>query len=65
MKTRKYDTRWMVGVAMFVALQLVLQITGISLIPLPFIKATTLHIPVIIGAVVLGQIGRASCRERV
>lgn len=56
MKTRKYDTRWMVGVAMFVALQLVLQITGIGLIPLPFIKATTLHIPVIIGAVVLGPL---------
>lgn len=56
MKTRKRDTRWMVGVAMFVALQLVLQITGIGLIPLPFIKATTLHIPVILGAVVLGPL---------
>lgn len=56
MKTRKHDTRWMVGVAMFVALQLVLQITGIGLIPLPFIKATTLHIPVILGAVVLGPL---------
>lgn len=56
MKTRKRDTRWIVGVAMFVALQLVLQITGIGLIPLPFIKATTLHIPVILGAVVLGPL---------
>ncbi len=56
MNTRKHDTRWMVGVALFVALQLVLQLTGIGLIPLPFIKATTLHIPVIIGAVVLGPL---------
>ena len=56
MKTRKHDTRWTVGVALFVALQLVLQLTGIGLIPLPFIKATTLHIPVIIGAVVLGPL---------
>lgn len=56
MKTRKHDTRWLVGVALFVALQLVLQFTGIGLIPLPFIKATTLHIPVIIGAVVLGPL---------
>ena len=56
MKTRKHDTRWLVGVALFVALQLVLQMTGIGLIPLPFIKATTLHIPVIIGAVVLGPL---------
>ena len=56
MNTRKHNTRWMVGVALFVALQLVLQLTGIGLIPLPFIKATTLHIPVIIGAVVLGPL---------
>lgn len=56
MKTRKYDTRWLAGVAMFVALQLVLQLTGIGLIPLPFIKATTLHIPVIMGAVLLGPL---------
>ena len=56
MKNRKRDTRWMVGVAMFMALQLALQITGIGLIPLPFIKATTLHIPVILGAVVLGPL---------
>ena len=56
MKTRKHDTRWMVGVAMFVALQLVLQITGIGLIPLPLISATTLHIPVIVGAILLGPL---------
>lgn len=59
MNTRKHDTRWMVGVALFVALQLVLQLTGIGLIPLPLIKATTLHIPVIIGAVVLGPLAGA------
>jgi len=59
MKTRKHDTRWLVGVALFVALQLVLQFTGIGLIPLPLIKATTLHIPVIIGAVVLGPLAGA------
>lgn len=59
MKTRKRDTRWMVGVAMFVALQLVLQLTGIGLIPLPLINATTLHIPVIVGAVLLGPLAGA------
>ena len=59
MKNRKHDTRWMVGVALFVALQLVLQLTGIGLIPLPLIKATTLHIPVILGAVVLGPLAGA------
>lgn len=59
MKNRKHDTRWMVGVAMFVALQLTLQLTGIGLIPLPLINATTLHIPVIVGAVLLGPLAGA------
>ena len=44
----------MVLLAMFCALMLVLQITGIGLIPLPLIKATTMHIPVILGAILLG-----------
>lgn len=59
MKTRKRDTRWLAGVAMFVALQLVLQLTGIGMIPLPLINATTLHIPVIVGAVLLGPLAGA------
>ena len=59
MKTRKHDTRWLVGVALFVALQMVLQLTGIGLIPLPLIRATTLHIPVIVGAVLLGPLAGA------
>ena len=59
MNTRKRDTRWLVGVAMFVALQLTLQLTGIGLIPLPLINATTLHIPVIVGAVLLGPLAGA------
>ena len=57
MKTRKHDTRWMVGLAMFAAVELMLVATGIGLIPLPIIKATTLHIPVILGAVLLGPLG--------
>ena len=57
MKNRTRDTRWLAGVAMFAAVQLLLNVTGIGLIPLPLIKATTLHIPVIIGAVLLGPLG--------
>ena len=53
MKNRKKDTRWMALLAMMVAVELVLVATGIGLIPLPVIKATTLHIPVILGAVLL------------
>ena len=51
MKTRKRDTRWLVLLALFVAIEIFLNVTGIGLIPLPLIKASTLHIPVIIGAV--------------
>ena len=54
MKTRKYDTRWIALMALFIAIQLFLNVTGIGLIPLPIIKGTTLHIPVIVGAIVLG-----------
>ncbi len=54
MQKKTTDTRYLVILAMFCALMLVLQITGIGLIPLPFIKATTMHIPVILGAIILG-----------
>jgi len=40
--------------AMLCGVLLVMGITGIGFIPLPVIKATTMHIPVILGAVLLG-----------
>lgn len=54
MKTRKTDTRRLALMALFVALELFLNLTPIGLIPLPVIKGTTLHIPVIVGAILLG-----------
>lgn len=56
MKKNRYDTRWMVAVALMAAVELMLVITGIGLIPLPIIKATTLHIPVILGGVLMGPV---------
>ena len=56
MKTRKRDTRWLVLLALFVAIEIFLNVTGIGLIPFPLIKASTLHIPVIIGAVLMGPL---------
>ena len=56
MKTRTRDTRWLVLLALFVAIEIFLNVTGIGLIPLPLIKASTLHIPVIIGAVLMGPL---------
>lgn len=54
MKQRKHDTRWMVSVALMAAIIIVLANTPLGMIQLPIIKATTVHIPVIIGAVLLG-----------
>lgn len=50
----KKDTRWMVSVALMAAIVILLANTPLGMIQLPIIKATTVHIPVIIGAVILG-----------
>ena len=54
MKTKKRDTRYMATLSMLCGVLLVMGMTGIGFIPLPVIKATTMHIPVILGAVLLG-----------
>ena len=54
MKTKKHDTRWMVSVALMAAIVIVLANTPLGMIELPIIKATTVHIPVILGAILLG-----------
>ncbi len=54
MKKQRHDTRWMVSVALMAAIVIVLANTPLGMIQLPIIKATTVHIPVIIGAVLLG-----------
>ena len=54
MKQKTTDTRYMAILAMLSGILLVMGMTGIGFIPLPVIKATTMHIPVILGAVLLG-----------
>lgn len=54
MKEQRHDTRWMVSVALMAAIIIVLANTPLGMIQLPIIKATTVHIPVIIGAILLG-----------
>lgn len=54
MKTKKRDTRYMATLAMLCGVLIVMGLTGIGFIPLPVIKATTMHIPVILGAILLG-----------
>ncbi len=54
MKSRKNSTWYMTALALLVALMVVMGASGIGFVPLPVIKATTMHIPVILGAILLG-----------
>ena len=54
MRRKTIDTRRMASLAMLCGILLVMGMTGIGFIPLPLIKATTMHIPVILGAILLG-----------
>ena len=56
MKMKKQDTQWMVSVALMAAIIIILANTPLGMIQLPIIKATTVHIPVIIGAILLGPL---------
>ena len=53
MKSKNYVQK-IVRVSMFVAIILILSMTPLGYIPLPFMKATTIHVPVIIGACLFG-----------
>lgn len=54
MQIKKRDTHHMATLAMLCGVLLVMGMTGIGFIPFPVIKATTMHIPVILGAILLG-----------
>ena len=53
-KKKKYSIQWMTGTALMTAVILVLANTPLGMIRLPFLTATTLHIPVIIATLTLG-----------
>lgn len=59
MNKRKKDTRWLTSVALMAAIVILLANTPLGMIQLPIIKATTVHIPVILGAVLLGPLAGA------
>ena len=52
---QKKDLRRMVQIALLAAIMMVMSVTPLGYIPLPFMKATIMHIPVIIGACLLGH----------
>ncbi len=51
---KKMDVQLLSQMALLTALMLVMAFTPLGYIPLPFMNATTMHIPVIIGACLLG-----------
>lgn len=51
---KRTNTRQMVLLALFTAILILLGFTPLGLIDLPLIKATILHVPVIVGAILLG-----------
>ncbi|MHC5249518.1 ECF transporter S component [Enterococcus sp. LJL90] len=56
----KRDTQKFVLTAMFLAIMILLAVTPLGYINLGFMNATTMHIPVIIGSIILGpKIGGA------
>ena len=54
MEKKKHGTLWMVCVALMAAIIVLLANTPLGMIQLPVIKATPVHIPVILGAILLG-----------
>lgn len=55
-KSQIERTKWTVCVALMAAVIVVLANTPLGMIQLPIIKATTVHIPVILGAILLGPL---------
>lgn len=55
-KKKKFGTRQLTIVGMLSAISIILGLTGYGFIPLPAAKATIMHIPVIIGAIIEGPI---------
>ena len=56
---RAKNTNWLVMNALFAAIIILLANTPLGMIQLPIIKATTVHIPVIIGAILMGPLSGA------
>ncbi|WP_035293043.1 MULTISPECIES: ECF transporter S component [Clostridiaceae] len=56
LSNRKAKTRQLTVVGMLSAISIILGITGYGFIPLPGVKATIMHVPVIIGALIEGPV---------
>jgi len=54
--SKKIGTRQLTVVGMLSAISIILGLTGYGFIPLPTAKATIMHVPVIIGAIIEGPL---------
>lgn len=53
-QTKRFNTKRMVQLSILIAILIVMDITGIGLIKIPPVSITLMHIPVIVGAIILG-----------
>ena len=58
---KKFDTRYMVELAMMIAIILLMSFTPLGYIRTPGLSVTLLTIPVAVGAIILGPKGGAVC----
>ncbi|WP_408732781.1 ECF transporter S component [Clostridium butyricum] len=56
LKNRRLSIRQMTMIGMLSAISIFLGITGLGFIPLPTMRATIMHVPVIIGAIIEGPV---------
>ena len=56
---KKRSTKFLTLLGVLLAIEIILAFTPLGFVPLGFTKATTIHIPVIIGAIFLGPVGGA------
>jgi uncharacterized membrane protein len=56
MKKTKFNTRYLIELALLVAILLMMNVTGLAMIPLPGQYASIMTVPVAIGAMMLGPL---------
>lgn len=54
--TSKFSTRQLAVIGMLSSISIILGVTGLGFIPIPPVKATIMHVPVIIGAILEGPL---------
>lgn len=59
-----FSIRQLTTIGLLSAISIFMGLTGLGFIPLPFMKATIMHIPVIIGAIIEGPLVGATVGDR-